>query len=94
MAEAGAYRKVRRSGGDIKKTVRGVERHLFHGKTAPGHIAPETQEVVEEIVPACDRGEYLLDHADALGVRYLSYRRISLFYLLFSRGLAFETRGS
>jgi hypothetical protein len=49
--------------------------------------------VVEEIIPAGDRGEYLLDHADALSVRYLSYRRISRFDVLFSRGLALDTPG-
>jgi hypothetical protein len=83
-SKAGAYRKVRCSRGDIEKTTRGGERHLFHGKAAPGHVAPEAQEVVEEIVPAGDGGEYLLDHADALGVRDVSYGRVSLFYLLFS----------
>jgi len=65
-AAGGFDRQVGGAGRNVQKAECVEEMHLPDCEAAPGDIAAEAEEVVEEVVPPGDRGEDLPDHADVL----------------------------
>ena len=58
--------EIGRSRGHIEEAIGFEKGHSAHRETTPRHVAPQAQEMVEEIVSSRDGGEDFLDHADAL----------------------------
>ncbi len=67
--DRGGDREITRAAGDIEIAVGLKKPHFFRGTTPPGHVASQTQKMVQKIIFAGDRGKNLFHHADPIGIR-------------------------
>jgi hypothetical protein len=72
--------QISRAGRDIKKTVGLKKPHSFYGKTTPGQITSEAEEMVQKIVTPMDCGKEFTDDTDLLRRGHFFYEGIFLFF--------------